>query len=44
MVEIETTGGFYKNKGIINILEEDNYELTIYSLFYFNTISEPVAL
>jgi hypothetical protein len=41
MAEMETTAGFYKGKGIINILVEDNFELAIYSLFYFNIITEP---
>ncbi|MES2138201.1 MAG: hypothetical protein V4511_00730 [Bacteroidota bacterium] len=41
MAEMETEVGFFKDKGIINILVEDNYELAIYSLFYFNIITEP---
>lgn len=41
MVEMETEGWYHKNKGTINILSEDNFELAIYSLFYFNIITEP---
>jgi hypothetical protein len=40
MVELEIPGVFFIDRGLIKIYQEDNFELVIYSLFYFNTYSD----
>lgn len=42
ILEIEVPGWYQKGKGLIHIYTEDNnYELGIYSLFYFNISNDP---
>lgn len=41
LVELEIPGGFFKTKGTIRIYQEENFELVIYCLFYFNTCYDP---
>lgn len=39
MAELIIPGGFFKHKGIINLYQEENFELFIFCLFYFNSIN-----
>ena len=39
MAELIIPGGFFKNKGIINLYQEENFELFIFCLFYLNSIN-----
>ncbi len=43
MAELEVPGGFFGDKGVLNIFQEDNYEIAIFSLFYFNSLTEPAT-
>ena len=39
MAELERTGGFFKDEGILKIFKEENSELVIYTLLYFYSIN-----
>lgn len=38
MAELEIPGGFFKDRGVLNIFQEENFEIAVFSLFYFNSL------
>ncbi|HRG39546.1 MAG TPA: hypothetical protein PK289_13530, partial [Bacteroidia bacterium] len=40
LAELEIPKGFFKDAGVLRIHQEENFELIIFSLFYFNSIND----